>query len=66
VGYITVAMGWWHHVSDDSSTKSFGRKLLQHGDVSVQWFIYKGTTMAMGGCHHLPIANVIHISIALF
>jgi CO dehydrogenase/acetyl-CoA synthase delta subunit len=53
-------------VPDHNSTKFFGKKFWQHGDVSAQRFISKGTTVAMGGCHHLSIANVTRISVALF
>jgi hypothetical protein len=53
-------------MSDHSSTKKFGGKFWQHGGVSAHQFIYKGTTVATRGCHHQPIANVIHISTALF
>ncbi len=37
---------------DHSSTKNFTGKFWYHDDVSAQWFIYKGTTVA-----------TIHISI---
>jgi hypothetical protein len=46
--------------------KKFGEIFWQHGDVSAHRFIYKGTIVAIGGCHHQPVANVIHISTALF
>jgi hypothetical protein len=61
-------------------TKKFVGKFLQHGDVRVQQFIYRGTTVAMGisdisravmniamgGCHHQNVANVVLTSIAPF
>jgi hypothetical protein len=33
--------------------------------VSAQWFIYRGITVATGGCHHQPVTNVILILFAL-
>jgi hypothetical protein len=66
VGQITVATARWHHVPDRSSTKFFGVKFWQHGNVSAQQFIYMGTTIATGSCHHQLVANVIRISIVSF
>jgi hypothetical protein len=34
--------------------------------VREQWFIYRGTTVAMGSCHHQFVANAICISIVPF
>jgi hypothetical protein len=31
---------------------------------ATQRFIYRRITVAMGGCHHQPVTNVIRISIA--
>jgi hypothetical protein len=48
VGLIIVAMGQCRHVRDHSSTKIFGRKFWQQGNVSAEQFIYRGTTVAVG------------------
>jgi hypothetical protein len=66
VGQITAATGGDIMCQIIVAQKKIGWKFWQQDDVSTQRFIYKGTTVATGGCHHQSIANVIHISIALF